>query len=169
MKSSKQISSIALLSLLVLTGCTNSETVAPKEVAPVSPATQDVPAPEAQVATPPAEVVVAPATPSTSLVDSGTVATSQINAPIEGVISYKTPAGDDAIKVSLMTKEGIITGVATTPLATNPISLKLQTAFAAKVSESVVGKAVKGLKVDTISGASLTTAAFNGFLAKNAQ
>lgn len=69
------------------------------------------------------------------------------------------------MKISITTKDGVITTVNTTPLATNEISLKLQNAFAANVSANVVGKAVKGLKVDTVSGASLTTNAFNEYLA----
>lgn len=85
-----------------------------------------------------------------------------------GEILYKTPAGDDVMKVSVTLQNGVITQASATPLATNAISLKLQTAFAEKVSENTVGKAIKGLKVDTISGASLTTTAFNEFLAKNA-
>lgn len=68
--------------------------------------------------------------------------------------------------VSVTTKDGVITEVSVTPLARGT-SLMYQQAFAGDVSGSVVGKAIKGLKVDTISGASLTTAAFNDFLASN--
>ncbi len=82
-------------------------------------------------------------------------------------LSYTSPAGPESIKVSITTQNGIITNVMATPLATAPISLKLQTAFADNVSKSVVGKNLKGLKVDTVSGASLTTGAFNEFLASS--
>ncbi len=69
--------------------------------------------------------------------------------------------------MSITLNNGVITKVSATPEATNPISLKLQTGFSEKVAEKVIGRAIKGLKVDTVSGASLTTTAFNEFLAKN--
>lgn len=84
-----------------------------------------------------------------------------------GQVNYKNPAGSDSMKVNITTKNGIITEASVTPMATNPVSLKFQQGFAGKISGSVVGKSVKGLKVDTVSGASLTTAAFNDFLASN--
>lgn len=84
-----------------------------------------------------------------------------------GQANYKTPAGSDSMKVSITTKNGIITETSATPMATNPVSLRFQQSFAGKISGNVVGKSIKGLKVDTVSGASLTTAAFNDFLASN--
>ncbi len=82
-------------------------------------------------------------------------------------ISYQSPAGSESIKLSITAKDGIITAASATPFATDSTSLFMQKGFAEKVSGAVVWKAVKGLKVDTISGASLTTGAFNIFLANN--
>lgn len=148
MKASKQISIATLLSLLVLTGCTNN--TAPKTDTPAAaPTSQDTPAEQSS------ETVASV---------SSTIATPK-DVMQTKEISYMSPAGSETIKVSLTTKDGVITSVTATPLATNPISLKLQTAFAGDVSKNAVGKAIKGLKVDTVSGASLTTAAFNEFLA----
>lgn len=99
-----------------------------------------------------------PAAPTESTTPQGGVTKTQY-------LSYKSPAGDDTMSVSVTTKDGVVTAVSATPEATNPISLQLQKAFADNVSGKVVGKSVKNLKVDTISGASLTTKAFNDFLA----
>lgn len=79
-------------------------------------------------------------------------------------VNYTSPAGPESMKASITTNDGIITEASITPLATNPISLKLQGAFAKDISGKVVGKAIKDLQVDTVSGASLTSAAFNEFL-----
>lgn len=201
MKSNRQISAITLMSVLILTGCTNgTDTTNKKEDIVTPPLTQDSATPVAEVTSSPAEMVQSTGTTTVmtetttgeTIIESSTesMSTGQVVLPIENntgttiekttptsqesaikedILSYTSPAGKETIKTNLTVKNGIITDVSTTPLATHPISLKLQTAFSAKVSESVIGKAIKGLKVDTISGASLTTGAFNDFLAKNAQ
>ena len=71
------------------------------------------------------------------------------------------------MKASVTTQSGIITAASITPMATDEESLDYQKAFASKISETVVGKNINGLKIDTVSGASLTTGAFNTFLASN--
>lgn len=136
---------VSLLSVATLASCTT-----PGNTTLETPKTPEVAAPT-PTAEAPATVTSTPATPSEA------VQTKEI--------SYQSPAGPESMKVSITTKDGVITSVTATPLATNPISLKLQTAFADGVSKSVVGKAVKGLKVDTVSGASLTTGAFNAYIA----
>ncbi|MFA6091199.1 MAG: hypothetical protein WC774_05505 [Candidatus Gracilibacteria bacterium] len=142
MKSSKQISTIALLSLLVLTGCTSTQ----KEVAPTVPS---IPAPQAMTTT----------TPSTSPTQDPIIRTSEV--------PHGTPAGTENMKASITTQSGIIIAASITPMATDEESIDYQKAFASKISQVVVGKNINGLKVDTVSGASLTTAAFNTFLASN--
>ena len=137
---------VSLLSLATLASCTTSSNTTVQTTPTVPETTNTTMSPE-KVAT----VTNTPATPS------------EVAQTKE--LTYKSPAGTESIKVNMTTKDGVITSVTATPLATNPISLKMQTAFAGGVSKSVVGKAVKGLKVDTVSGASLTTGAFNAYLA----
>jgi hypothetical protein len=72
-------------------------------------------------------------------------------------VSYLSPAGQDEITFSLETKEGIITSLVVTPKTANPVSSNYQKNFASKAPAQVVGKALKGLKVSTVSGGSLTT------------
>lgn len=235
MKPSKQLSLIALLSLLTLTACTNNDDAKKNETTSVASGTQDT-APsadetmigtensgatisassekdekdemikeefktdkkgsekqtvtkkqdmnkeeysddkdgenedkdnESKTAPSPATItntVVAPAKSA----PTSTASTSSAQSTKTGQVNYKTPAGSDMMRVNITTsKDGTITGASVTPLATNAVSLKFQQSFASKVSGSVIGKSIKGLKVDTISGASLTTAAFNDFLASN--
>lgn len=75
-----------------------------------------------------------------------------------------SPAGNDTMKVDMVVSGGKIASVSVTPLATNEISLKLQKAFAEAVPGVAVGKDVQNFSLDTVSGASLTTEAFNGFV-----
>ncbi len=136
---------VSLLSLATLASCTTTDTTTLQT--PKVPETTNTTVSPEKVST----VTEAPATPSD-------VAQTK-------ELSYQSPAGTESIKIDMTTKDGVITSVSATPLASNPISVKMQTAFAAGVSESVVGKTAKGLKVDTVSGASLTTGAFNEYLA----
>jgi major membrane immunogen (membrane-anchored lipoprotein) len=140
MASSKQISTIALLSILVLTGCNDSNKV------------NNIDTNTTQKALP-----------------VSVVKTSEADGIKTQEVSYKTPAGNDSMKVSVTLKKGIVMDVSVTPLAVNPISLKIQKEFSSGVAKSAVGKNIGGLKVDTVSGASLSTGAFNEFLANNAQ
>lgn len=204
MKSGKQLSTIALLSLIVLSGCTNNN--APKKEVPVAPKDTNV-SPSVEILAP---VVITPST-TTGTTATGTEAVTSTQTTLvseteddtvvtrtavhrknipstvsyrpatkdntvnpvvipentirTGELYYTSPAGPELVKISITTKDGIIVETTATPTATNPKSLKFQQAFAGKVSASIVGKAVKGLKVDTISGASLTTKAFNDFFA----
>jgi hypothetical protein len=148
MQTSKQISVATLVSLVFLSGCTNTNNTQ-TQTTPVPPVAQDTP-----VQQEPTTIATVKNVPATS---TDVIYTEEL--------SYTSPAGKDTVKVSMVTQNGIITSVTTTPLATHPISLKLQTAFAEGVSKSVVGKPIKGLKVDTVSWASLTTTAFNTYLA----
>ena len=138
MKSKKHLSTLTLLSLIVLTGCTNNnDPIASNKI-------------------------------SSPIVPEGTVKTIPGDTTKTGELRYKSPAGDETVNISMSLNNGIITSVSATPLATNPKSIRMQTGFSANISQNVVGKALRGLKVDTVSGASLTTAAFNDFLTRSA-
>lgn len=185
MKSTKQLSSVALLSVLALTGCTNSDDAAKNDTAPVTAGTPVTPE-EQPTAIPDQSGSVSSIEQGGSsetqqentgttnqMTDSGSARSADGSAASKdiiktGQVNYKTPAGDDLMRVNITaTTDGIIAGVLVTPLSTNDVSLKFQQEFANKVGKDVIGKKLKGLKIDTVSGASLTTGAFNDFLAKN--
>ena len=80
--------------------------------------------------------------------------------------SYTSPAGKEEVGVSLTLKNNIITDVTFTPKATNEVSIKLQGMFASGYKELVVGKDINTIKLDKVSGSSLTPKGFNDALDK---
>ncbi|MCI1650535.1 FMN-binding protein [Bifidobacterium tibiigranuli] len=74
------------------------------------------------------------------------------------------PSGKDAIDVTVKVAQGDITGVTVVGHTSNDISKKHQAAFIEAIPGVVVGKPLKGLKVDKVAGASWTTQAFNDAL-----
>jgi len=80
------------------------------------------------------------------------------------VVQYRSPAGMDDVEFSVTVENGIITAASSRTLATNDGSKYNQDNFASGVSGKVVGKSVKDFSIDTIGGASLTTAAFEKFV-----
>ena len=75
------------------------------------------------------------------------------------------PSGKDTIDVTVKVAQGDITGVTVVGHTSNDISKKHQAAFIEAIPGVVVGKPLKGLKVDKVAGASWTTQAFNDALA----
>lgn len=71
---------------------------------------------------------------------------------------YSIGDAQAAFKGKILLENGIVKSIEV-PDAKGP-----QAAFLEGVAEVAYGKPVKGLQIDTISGASLTTAAFNEFL-----
>lgn len=71
------------------------------------------------------------------------------------------PVGEDTIDVHLTVKDQNVTDVSIVGHPFTSISKKHQDAFAKAVSDAVVGKPLKDLKIDKIAGASWTTEAFN--------
>jgi hypothetical protein len=84
--------------------------------------------------------------------------------PIEREVKYKTPGGLHAVGFNITVTDGKISGVRVTPSNDNEVSTKFQVKFGEEVSKSVIGKTAKDLKIDVVSGASLTTKAFNEFI-----
>ena len=79
---------------------------------------------------------------------------------------YTSPAGKEEVGVSLTLKDNVITDVTFTPKATNEVSIKLQGMFASGFKELVVGKDINTVKLDKVSGSSLTPKGFNDALDK---
>lgn len=79
---------------------------------------------------------------------------------------YTSPAGKEEVGVSLTLKNNIVTDVTFTPKATNEISVKLQTMFADGYKTLVVGKDINTVKLNKVSGSSLTPKGFNDAIEK---
>lgn len=93
---------------------------------------------------------------------AGVPAKASLNI-VTKVIAYTSPAGPEEIEVTLGISNNAIASVSVKPMATNEISNKLQTSFAAGVGVSV-GKPTALFNLDTVGGASLTTKAFNAYV-----
>ena len=127
-----------------------------------------MPVPPAPVKSTPTSGASMPVPPSTNPTQPASVPPAP-QAKIETfskTMSYSSPGGQDEVTFSVETKDGIITSLAVTPKGSNPVSINYQKNFASKAPAQVVGKSLKGLKVSTVSGASLTTWAFNEFVAE---
>ncbi len=107
-----------------------------------------------------------PPTPVTTPSTTGTGAPSTTPITKTETISYNNPAGTDQIEFSLTTDNGMITAVTATPMAEHGISKMRQEAFAKAISGEVVGKKIADLQLSAVGGSSLTTGAFNQFIAK---
>lgn len=79
---------------------------------------------------------------------------------------YKSPAGPEEIDVKVTLKGDVISAIDVTPKAENEISKKKQANFADNYKPYVFGKKIDEVKLDKISGASLTTGGFNAALEK---
>jgi hypothetical protein len=81
--------------------------------------------------------------------------------------AYTSPGGPETIEFTIVVdNEGVITEAKAVPQGTNPTTKIRQGAFAAEVGKVMVGKNLNEItKVDRIGGSSLTTGAFNTFLA----
>ena len=82
-------------------------------------------------------------------------------------IEYDVPEGTESNSISLVINEGIISSVEVGITTTNKASLKYQQDFAKNIPSIVVGQKISELKsIDRVSGASITTTAFNDALLK---
>lgn len=80
--------------------------------------------------------------------------------------SYISPAGAESFGLQIDLANNIIINAVMTPLATNPISTKIQDGFQKGFKPLVVGKSIDDVNLDKVSGASLTTKGFNDALEK---
>lgn len=80
--------------------------------------------------------------------------------------SYQSPAGAESIEISVTLKDNIVTATTFTPKATNEVSIKLQGMFAGGYNAMVVGKSLDEVKLDKVSGSSLTPKGWNDAIEK---
>lgn len=114
----------------------------------------------------PASVPVSSTTATTTIVPTTEVTSGYKDGTYTVDSSYYTPEDIASMKVSVKVSSGKISGLTITPEAFGE-SGRYQSRFASAVSGYVVGKTIENaaLKVN-VSGASLTTDAFNIALAK---
>lgn len=80
--------------------------------------------------------------------------------------TYISPAGKEDIGLSLTLKNNTIIDINFTSKATNEVSIKLQGMFASGYKELVIGKDISTVKLDKVSGSSLTPKGFNDAIEK---
>lgn len=81
--------------------------------------------------------------------------------------SYTSPAQPETVTVALSMKaDGTITDISFKGNATNPTSQKFQGQFSGGYKELVMGKKIDEVKLDKVSGSSLTPMGFNDAIEK---
>lgn len=97
---------------------------------------------------------------------SATMAAVYRNETYSAEGDYTSPGGDEHLMVKVTLQDGIITDAEVTPEATRPNSVKFQEIFAANFKPLVVGKNIDEVKLDKVSGSSLSPKGFNDALDK---
>lgn len=117
-----------------------------------------------------------PSAPVETPTSSSTKPSAPVETPAEAVSAFKdgtytasrtydSPAGLDEIHVKVTIKNDIITAVSSSATAANEVSLRFQENFGSAIQGLVVGKSLSDLgSFNAVSGASLTTPAFNAAL-----
>jgi len=120
--------------------------------------------PVSSVPTPTPEPV---GTPDTTVPTTPPVSASK---EVSTVVDYAVPSESGTAKVGFIVTvdgSGVITDVATQALANEEESVERQQVFVKALPALLMGKNLKTLTgIDNVAGSSLTTAAFNGALAK---
>ncbi len=104
-------------------------------------------------------------TSTTGSETSTTTTSSYKDGTYTAVGSYTTPAGIDSLPVTLTIKDGVITEASSTSPASNVTSQKFQQDFSKNIKQLVVGKKLSEVRLDKVSGGSLTPKGFNDAVA----
>ncbi len=80
--------------------------------------------------------------------------------------NYNSPGGAEEVGIKVTIKGDIITDAVAEVMATRPASKNWQTAFSGGVKEAVVGKKLDEVKLDKVSGSSLTPKGWNEAIAE---
>ena len=108
-------------------------------------------------------VTSAPAATGEAITETGPYKAGKYTA--EG--SYVSPGGPEQVKVTLALKaDGTISDVEFVGEAVNPTSKKMQGLFAGGYKPLVMGKNIDEVKLDKVSGSSLTPMGFNDAIEK---
>lgn len=106
-------------------------------------------------------------TPTPGLVRETTLVGEEIaDGTYEAKGEYTSPAGKETIDVKITIKDGLVETAEMTPNAVNPGSVKFQGIFKDNFKAQVVGKKISEIKLDKVSGSSLTPKGFNDAIQK---
>lgn len=88
------------------------------------------------------------------------------NGTYTAVGNYTSPGGAETVKVTVTLEDGKIVDSVFEPQATRPMSVKFQGIFGENYKVLVVGKNADEVKLDKVSGSSLTPKGFNDAIEK---
>lgn len=88
------------------------------------------------------------------------------NGQYQTIATYRSPGGTDKLGVSLTITNDVVSDANVTNMASNETSERYEDSFINSYRSYVVGKKLSELKLDRVSGASLTTEAFNDAVAQ---
>lgn len=80
--------------------------------------------------------------------------------------NYRTPGSIESVAVTLSLSHGVVSGVSISQSAADHDSRRYQAAFASSYQQYVVGKSITSLNLSRVSGASLTSEAFDNALSQ---
>lgn len=103
-----------------------------------------------------------------------------VNTPVAGVTnankykdgtyvavgSYQSPAGPEQVSISLSIKDDVIVDTSATNIAQNKTSIRYENKFISGYKALVIGKSLDTVRLDRVSGSSLTPNGFNDAVAK---
>ena len=106
-------------------------------------------------------------TPTTNTTTQTTMAGAEIkDGTYEATGEYTSPAGPEVVPIKLTLKNGVIESIEFNQQVTNPGSIKFQGMFKEGYQALVVGKKISEVKLDKVSGSSLTPKGFNDAIQK---
>lgn len=157
----KRISPALVLATLglVVTGC--GRTAAPE----TTPTTTPEPQPVEETTTPGADDAMMSSASSDAMVSSPAAAMYK-DGSYTVVGKYNSPAGPEAINVTVTLEDGVVTDVQYAGTAEHVASKKWQKAFGEGFQTLVQGKKLDEIQLVTVSGSSLTPAGFMDALAQ---
>lgn len=80
--------------------------------------------------------------------------------------SYRSPGGPDQISITATLKNDVITDISATPMPGDKTSEHYQSLFISGYKPLVVGKNIDSVKLNAVSGSSLTPIGFNEAITK---
>lgn len=104
---------------------------------------------------------VSPTTTTTADADS-----TYTNGTYTAEGEYVSPGGPETVTVTMTLEDGIVSDVTFVGNADRPLSVRYQGMFAEGYKTLVVGKNIDEVKLDKVSGSSLTPKGFNDAVAK---
>lgn len=149
------IAIVAILALIGITVASNKK--AADETVPADTTTT-----ETTTQTPATAGTTSATTPATTPAKTTGQATATYkDGTYSATGSYMSPGGLDHVDVTLTLKSDIVTDVSVTPKPGDATSAHYQGIFVANYKQYVVGKDISTVKLDKVSGSSLTGKGFN--------